>query len=352
MTANAPMPSLIGADPVIGLIIARCEGSVRVRLGQQSAELGLSALPHAVLRPLLMHVVDCTIDGAAAQFVASPRLVETLVGGVLPGVHVMDLSPQTRALALEAALTDGLDALETQLGAGITLNAVTDSRDPAIDLLTPNVGVRIALDGAAPVMLPAHIPEAVLRKLIALQLGVTVNDAQLDPEVPLAVRIGRTTSTQSEVASLTENDVLLLDETLLDDDRLCLIVDESYGVMGELDGKSLKLDGPLAPVEQSWLQRFTASAAADRGRRPQPSGNGSSNPPDPPTIVVVDLAYRLARLSELLRISASDPVALPQGIDGIVELRVGRRRIATGRLARVGAAVGVRIVRMEPNVRT
>jgi type III secretion protein Q len=163
-----------------------------------------------------------------------------------------------------------------------------------------------------------------------------------DPEVPLAVRIGRCTSTVGEIQSLAANDILLLDDTLLEDNLVCLIVDDMLASLGELDGKSLRLDGPLRHIDDAWLQRFSGGGAL---RRP---GNGSDGR-DTPQIVMIDLAYRMAKISELLRIEIDDPIPLPQGIDGVIEIRSNRKRIALGRLARTGAGIGVRITRIDPN---
>jgi type III secretion protein Q len=343
-TADTTRRRLLGLDAMLGFVAARLGGSARVLIDGRTLDIGLTALPQAVMRPLLMYVIEATVDGSRAQIAASPRLIESLIASVLPDARINALTPAARALALEAALADAIDTLEMRLGVDIALQTVIDGHDPAADTLAANTGVRLSIDGAAPLLVPAHLPEATLRLLLALQAGVEPTDPALDPEVPLAVRVGRTLSTASEIASLSENDILVLDETLLDDNRLCLVADDQLGVLGELDGKTLKLDGPLAPLDQSFLQRFSS---VDRSRR----GGAASNGSEPPVAVVTDLVHRMARVSELLRIDPKDPVPLPQAIDGIVELRANKRRIATGRLARVGGAVGVRILRIEQNVR-
>jgi type III secretion protein Q len=348
MSAEPPKRRLIDLDAMIGFVVARLGGSAQVRIGPRLIDIGLTGLPPVIMRPLLLYVVDVTINGTRGQLAASPRFIESLITSILPGVRMSSMTPQARALALEAALADALDDLEVRLGCDIALQAVTEGHDSSIELMAANVGLKVSIGGAAPILLPACLPEPVLRKLLAFQGGVESGDPALDPEVSLAVRIGRSLSTASEIASLGENDVVLLDDTLLEDNRVCLVVDDQLGVLGELDGKMLRLDGPLGPMDQGFLQRFMNSNLSDRARRVGAGTNGTA----PPVVIVVDLAYRMARVSELLRIDPMDPVPLPQAIDGIVELRSGRRRFATGRLARVGSAVGVRIVRIDQYVRT
>jgi flagellar motor switch/type III secretory pathway protein FliN len=336
---------LLGSEPWLALLLSRIGGGTTVLAGGQSLSLALTALPQALMRPLLMVRVLATIDGQAAEVMASPRLIEQFIATILPDARLAALSSKSRALALEAALADVLDDLEVRLGAEIVVTDVIDGHTPGAEHVSPNAGLRLAVNQAAPVLVPVALPEPILKRLIALQAGVGLKDPALDPEVPLAVRIGRGASTASELANLAENDVILLEDTLLDDNRVCLVVDDQYGVLGELDGKTLKLDGALAPMAPSFLQRF--SGGADRARR---AGNGQDSEPLQP--VVVDLAYRMAPLSELLRIDPKDPVALPQPIDGIVDVRVNRRRVATGRLVRVGGVVGVRILRTDAHVRS
>jgi type III secretion protein Q len=345
MSAEPPKRRLMGLDAMIGFVAARLGGSAQVQTAAGTLDVGLTALPQAVMRPLLMYSVNATIAGAPAQIAVSPRLIEGLIATILPDVRLSTMTVQARALALEAALADALDDLEMRLGADIVLQTVTDGHDQG-EVLPANTGVKLSIDNAPPILLPAHLPEPTIRKLLAFQAGIEPGDATLDPEVPLAVRVGRSVSNASEIASLSENDVVLLDDTLLDDNRVCLVVDDQLGVLGELDGKLLKLDGPLGPMDQGFLQRFSGVNPYDRQRRP--SGTNGS---EPPVSIVVDLAHRMARVSELLRIDPKDPVPLPQPIEGLVELRAGRRRFATGRLARVGSAVGVRIVRIDQNVR-
>jgi flagellar motor switch/type III secretory pathway protein FliN len=336
---------LLGSEPWLALLLARIGGGATIVAGGQSLSLSLTALPQAVLRPLLMCRVLASIDGQAAEVMASPRLIEQLITTILPDARLSTLTSKTRALAIEAALADALDDLEARLGAEIIITDVIDGHLPGVEQPAPTAGLRLAINGAAPILVPLSLPDNILKRLLALQAGVGQKDSSLDPDVPLAVRIGRGSSTPAELANLAENDVIVLEETLLDDNRVCLVVDDQYAVLGELDGKTLKLDGALAPMAQSFLQRFSSSP--DRARR---VANSQDN--DALLAVVVDLAYRMAPLSELLRIDPRDPVPLPQPIDGIVEVRVNRRRLATGRLVRVGNCVGVRILRTDPHVRS
>ncbi len=317
--------------------------------GRQAATVSLGALPSNLARPILMHVLAGTIDGRPVQITVPPRLVEMTAASVLPGVDIARLSPATRALAIDAGLSSALDALELHLGASVVIERVVDGRDTSFQMLRPNLAIRLALDGNPALLLAAHVPIPIAHRLLALQAGHGAGDkpAAVDPEIPLAVRVGSTLSTASEIASLGENDTLLLDETLLDDNRLCLIADEQLATLGVLDGRTLMLDGALAPIEDGWLRKFVATPPVGSRR-----AAGATNGAEVPVVVVADLAYRMARVSELLKIEVQAPVPLPHGIDGIVELRINRRRLATGRLARVGRSVGVRILRIDEDARS
>jgi flagellar motor switch/type III secretory pathway protein FliN len=330
---------LLGLEPLVALVASRLGGGAVVHVGRRSAVVGLSALPSNPLRPLLVTRVMFVVGDAPGEVTITPKLIDALIGTVLPHVRATDLSASTRMLALEAALADALDELEMRLGATITITGLADARHG--ESLPANIGLKLSIDGASPLLLPAHLPDAIVRKLLTVQAGTDSGKA-FDPEVPLAVRIGRCTSTVGVIQDLALNDILLLDDTLLDDNLVCLMVDDILGCLGELDGKSLRLDGPLRSAEDAWLQRFSATMSA---RRP---GNGS-NGSDTPYVVMVDLAYRMAKASELLRIEIEEPIPLPQGIDGVVEIRAHRKRIALGRLARTSSGIGVRITRIDPH---
>jgi type III secretion protein Q len=162
-----------------------------------------------------------------------------------------------------------------------------------------------------------------------------------DPELAVTVRVGCVSVTADELAELTVDDVLVLDDTPLYNKQCCLVIGERLAALGNINGNQLLLTEPLNLADGSWNAKYCLSG-------PVPEPRGRNGQQDVVRVkLAVDLARQKIRISQLLGIDLSRAIGLPKAIETGVEVYAGGRTVGLGNIVRVGDAIAVRLVKVN-----
>jgi type III secretion protein Q len=160
------------------------------------------------------------------------------------------------------------------------------------------------------------------------------------------VRVGCVSVTADELAELTVDDVLVLDDSPLYNKQCCLVIGERLAALGDINANQLLLTEPLIVADSSWNAKYCLHEPApdQRGR----NGQQDVGQQDVGRVkLAVDLARQKIRISQLLGIDLSRAIGLPKSIETGVEVYAGRASVGFGNIVRVGDAIAVRMVKVN-----
>lgn len=308
---------------------------IRVPLAGNTLTLTLLSHGNSLANPAFMVCLDGTIGGEAAQMYVSHKLIDACVDSVERGLSNAALAPKLKAMITEAALAEPLDNLEELLQTRIELGSVDVMPRKPADWVPPVLAFNASLAGGAPHETFVALPEKALRRVMALWSGRVDGDEGLDPMLTIAIRVGLARISHDELDQLAVDDVVTFDESPLYSKRACLLVNERLAAQGRIDGKRLALTEPIARV--TGTENAALSTVNLYGPEGAP-GNGRGG-----VTIVADVVRRQLTISQLLRTELDGPIDLPRGLDDGVDLFAGETLIGSGRIVRVGEALGLRL---------
>lgn len=302
--------------------------------GALSATLHLRPLPRCAINPLLSMRIQGTVDGEASDLFMPVAAFERCLDWVAPGLSAAKLDPATAALVCESALAEPLDQLEAKLGCKITFSHAEMCREKSPRWSKPDIALRLDMLRSLPMTLYAFVPASFAQKVYSTWMKENA-EGSFTATVSLAVRAGVARLGLADRAALQPDDILVLDDCLVQSKKVCLVADETNGACASISGTKMTLLEPMQPLAGSWLAHYAANKV---------SGSHKDG-----TLITADLARRSVSFQELESIDFESAIDLPQGIDGVVGLYDGPRRIASGRLVITGSAIAVRVMGLHPN---
>ncbi len=316
-------------------IVAQTASGTRgldIASGALSATLHLRPLPRCAYSPVLSMRLSGTVDGEPADLFMPMAAFDRCLEWIAPGLSAAKLDAATNALLVEAALAEPLDLLEAKLGCRIAISSAELCREKSPRWSKPDIALRLDMRRSLPMTLYAFVPARFAQKVYATWMKDAA-DTAFTPSVTLAVRAGIVRLTPHERQSLQPDDLLLLDDCMVQSKKVCLIADEANGACASMSGSKMTLLEPMKPLAGSWIEHYAAPKLLARD-----SG-----------VITADLVRRSVSFQELESIDFENSIDLPNGIDGVLGLYDGPRRIASGRLVVTGSAIAVRIVGLHPN---
>ena len=164
------------------------------------------------------------------------------------------------------------------------------------------------------------------------------------PELPLTLvaEVGRAALPRSELASLRQRDIIVLDACALQRDAGRWLGSVAVHVLGSRTHLVCQIRDQRLQVERHCR---ATEPAMTTGRVSQPASNPELGTLalDAPLEIHVELARFSVTLGELQRMTAGDVLQTGQRIGEAVTLRVAGRAIARGELVDVEGEVGVRV---------
>jgi type III secretion protein Q len=309
-------------------------------VGAETVTLTLAHAARLPAIPLLTLCVSGTINDAPFQVYVDWAIIDACLEDLASGLAAAILSPETKALLVEAALASHLDDAERALDAKITIKSIEMLKKRTTDWNQPSLKFMITWGNQSPCVAYAAIPTTFERRLIGAWSGRVDGRPDADPELAVTVRVGCVTVTPAEFAGLAVDDVLVLDETPLYNKQCCLIIGERLAALGTIAANQLLLSEPLTIADTSWNAKLCLSDAA---RPEQHTGQpGSSR-----IKLAVDLARQKISVSQLLGLDLARSIALPRSIETGVEVYAGRTAVGFGNIVRVGDSIAVRLVRLN-----
>ena len=328
--------------------------TIPLALGRTAYDIALTGANPALRTAGLTHVA-MTVDGAPAHLVLAGRLFARVLATLIDECGADAFEPKQAGLLFETALTDQIEAVETQLGCDIAIETAAPFRDDSCDRSAPDMtGFAFNVAGRGDVNYEAalFLPEPAAFTFAKRVFGTGANKGAHDPETIVSLRVGTTTITEDQLRQLEPGDVLLLETNTLSDQRLLLSISEAIGTMLRLADRDHFLEGPFqsltAPALRPYVSTISALATNANGKtaagmKPQSGVAANSDRGTELFQIDVDLARTRLPMSVLETIDLDKPFDLPHDINGPVSLFVGDLRVAEGRLVRSSETVGVRI---------
>jgi type III secretion protein Q len=341
---SAPVPAQ-GVGPSLDTQLALAFGpampcAATFVLGGETVTLTLAQVARMPAIPLLTICVSGTVNEEPFHIYVGWAHIDACLEDLAPGLSAASLSASAKALIVEAALAGPLDELERALEARVEINFIDLLKDQTGPAAVPNLKFNIGWGAEPPRAAYAAFPPALERRLIKAWSGRVDGDADADPSLDVTVRVGCVALTQTELADLTVDDVLVLDDSPIYTKQCCLIIGERMAALGLINGNQLTLNEPLSLASGSWNAKYCLTGPAQAAR--------AENGGQPPKLkIAVDLARQRIRLSQLLGIPLDKPIGLPKSLTNGVELFSGRKAIGFGHIVRVGDAIAVRLVKVN-----
>lgn len=342
MSALAPSPTAF--QP---LRLSRNEARARTAIAQRGSQLplNLGAPWRATLRPrvgespaLAAPVLEARIEWAGAALAlrlpmdAATQCLEAL----LPGTRLTELPPALATVAVETALADLLDHLQS-LGRGapqllsVGVEAVPQALPHHIDLLLrADDGVH-ALDGQ---LATDPLGLLLLAGLLAQRPPV---DGPVGDDTPVLLRaeIGRSRLALRELAGLAPGDVVLLQVNHLGADRNLWLGVDNAGLRATLpaDGQRLAITHPWTP--------FMSSAPTEPEPAMDPTAAASLE--SLPVLLTFDLGELRLSLAGLRALQPGQVIELGRPLAGAVSIRANGALVGEGELVEIDGQLGVSV---------
>jgi len=331
-----------------------------VRIGDIHGAVRLDPHPPRRVDARRFVAVDLTINDAPAQVFLPRALYDRTLATVFDGAPVTDFAPDVAALLLETALADELEAIEIGFGVALRIthvaavdesdrsNAVDDDGGESLEdglrdggnreasngaTYDANVAMTMIRPGEPALPLMAHLSQPFLKQVVDVWCRGPDLDTWDDPNVVVSIRVGATTLTERQLATLDAGDVVVLDRTPLTAHRLMLVVHDELAAFLDISGPDNHLVSSLTSIQATQFQPYVAAGDVFR------SGAAAFT-------VHAELARTELAISTLEAIDAGAPFDLPHGIDGPVSLFIGDMRIADARLVRADGELGLRITKV------
>lgn len=322
-----------------------------VRIGDIHGAVRLDPHPSRRVDAARFVAVDLTINDTPAQVFLPQALYDRTIAALFDGAPATDFAPDVAALLLETALADELEAIEIGFGVALRVThvaAVDNDGDEALEdgsddgangaagngaSHEANIAMTLIRPGEPALPLLANLPQPFLKQVVDVWCRGPDLDTWDDPNVVVSIRVGATTLTERQLATLDAGDVVVLDRTPLTAHRLMLVVHDELAAFLDISGSDNHLVSPLTSIKAAQFQPYVAAGDVFR------SGAGAFT-------VHAELARTQLAISTLETIDAGAPFDLPHGIDGPVSLFVGDMRIADARLVRADGELGLRITKV------
>lgn len=325
----------------------RQRGAVRARVGGR----GMTVRPDwrnrlAEINEPWMVALD--ISGEPAEFVVPGPLLRALAADLDPSLQFEFLAPEHRAIVLEYALTEALEAMEAALAqpaqpCRISVLAADEARGRQTRQgAQPEFAVSFSVEGLgdAPGLLRSEA-HTLLRLAKAMERQAPAAPAPFLAELPVPahLRWAAVELTVAELKSLNAGDIILLDTFCREPETAVLVLGEHLGARVRiLPGgyELLETPRPLAAADLAWCLEE------------HPAGSGPlaiCAPKDLPITLFVELTQFQSSLAEVRALKQGAQINAVKDRDAHFDLIAAGTRIGRGALTMLGSGVGVRVVR-------
>jgi flagellar motor switch/type III secretory pathway protein FliN len=282
------------------------------------------------------------LDQSTAELVLPQSAVLHLLRDLEASVALEALSADHRALIMEFALSDNLDALETALGVPVTIVAAERGEGSRFAPGEQPLSFQIAGDGLARCWgLVRAGPVYLLRLAQSLdRLRGPVPSPSLN-ELPMAVNLrwASVDLSYSELNTLVPGDIVLADTHCNEPETVIAVFGDHLAARAKITADGYQLLDALKPVKGSGLDWSSVNPLFQQVRH----RDGSAQ--DIPMRVFFELRAFQLPMAKLRDLRPGARIGTEQQQDPYFDIVVEGTRIGRGELTTIGMAAGVRIVR-------
>lgn len=264
-----------------------------------------------------------TLDGGNGHLFLPPGLLALLHDAIAPGLSRRPVAGPVAGLLVEAAIAPLLDGFEEVAGCRVAITGLVPRADASDLAGAINFGFKVAIPGAPPYLIAAALPGDWSGKLLSRWLRARDHSAK---ETELVVRAGWTV-VDEPFNDLEADDVVVLSRSALASDRLLVVIGDAVCATAEITEEGVVLEDAPAQMETSFMKSLARPVGCDTAG-----------------VVVCDALRQTISIDDALGLKAGSLIKLPHGLTGPVEMRADTGRGALGRLVRVGARPGVRLM--------
>lgn len=277
--------------------------------------------------------------GAPIQVVVPATAAQAWIGGQFPGLDIPELPDAFAAAALEVALTEVIEALDSLQRGPVSLRglgrgalAPASSRH-AFEFEACSghqvVRGRLATDALGLMLmagLVARLPD------VPNELGLAQQPLRLRAEV------GATWLTAQTLSQLAPGDAVMVENVYLTTEGELRLSAHGWGLRGRVDGARLTVTAPFSHL------------GATMALEEMPAGDADL--PESllalPLQLVFDLGERSVTLAQLQVLQVGQVLDLERPLSAAVGLRVNGRLVGTGELVEIDGRLGVCVSALAP----
>ncbi|MGH6858893.1 MAG: type III secretion system cytoplasmic ring protein SctQ [Phyllobacterium sp.] len=303
-----------------------------IDIGLQLADLGSS-----IVNPV---IVPLAIGPWACRLVLSAGTLERLLQGLGMTRMIAKLAPRQRSILLEYILTEQLDRLEEKIGYPLRFGEQEPTAD--YDITLPWI---IDFDDF-PRNAELHLNEAAARAIGQAVTRHAPNDNDLVVSsllFPVQLCAGTQQVSVSELDGLQLGDVILGSEPAEADPFA--VLSGRFLASARPDGTNYRLNSEWSPLERNWGYSMTSQTRSD--------STTTSDEIDPLEGLPVHLVFEIGRcelpLSEIRKLGKGSIVPAAPGTANAVKILANGRLVGSGELVKIGAGLGVRVLRLSKN---
>lgn len=277
-------------------------------------------------------------DETIAELVVSEAIILQLLTGLNESIVIEDLSPEHFALLLEHVLTQTLGAVETALGASLSLRSAQKLSELSGD--SDWLMFQIEMEGVPASWALLRIDPTAIPKITNGLDRISEPSSQLtDFPIPTRIRWAAVDLSLNELKSLMPGDIILVDYHCSEHETAMAVIGDRLiaPVKAVPDGyQLLSAPKPLGDSEANWcLPDFQAQNRL--------LGEGTLQ--DIPLRVFAEFAQFGVPYSKLRDLKQGSVIGAGQPFNTYAELVVGNMRVGCGEPTTIGSGLGVRIIR-------
>lgn len=289
-------------------------------------------------------VVAFTVGGADGELEMPRELIERWLVQTDPNVELARLKPEHAALLLELLFDDELGWLEGKLGYPVAVTAIEDRN------LMPNTASFVfSLQGKQDdIICTVRLTDMdCATQLGRLLKGGNKSMPATPPDLPIPIRLwcGAVKVKVGDVRTLRPGDVVLLDGIEKEAATALLVIGGRFVAPIEFVSEGACLTAGPRPVTRSkweWTMNQPNKPGAAESL-------DDSDLEDLPVTLVFELGRTALSLGELKQLAPGAIVPLPEVAKETVDVIANGKRVGRGEIVRIGASLGVRVLRMFDN---
>lgn len=308
-----------------------------VRLNSAGIDVGLQLANRA--SPLINPVViPIAVGPWACKLVLSAGTLERLLQGLGITKMIANFAPRQRSILVEHMLTEQLTQLEEILGQPIRFGEQEEIAD--YDIMLPWI---INFDDF-PRNAELHLGRDAARALGGALKQIGSSDgAELVSTLafPIQLCAGTQTLTVLELQELRSGDVILRKESS-EADPFAILSGRLFASIKD-DGKTHRLTSGWKPLATNWENSTMSQSYSD------PGAADFERLEDLPVELVFEIGRCELPLSDIRKLGEGSVLPAAASTESAVKILANGRLVGSGELVKIGAGLGVRVLRLSKN---